>query len=123
MTATGEASVIVHSTPGMLAEDAAARLIIRLVDAQAARGVASMVLTGGRVAAKVYRAVAASPARDAVDWSRVDVWWGDERFLPGGDPERNETQARQALLAAVPANPTRAQPMPARAPPGGDGPR
>ena len=113
MTATGEASVIVHSTPGMLAEDAAARLIIRLVDAQAARGVASAVLTGGRVAAKVYRAVAASPARDAVDWSRVDVWWGDERFLPGGDPERNETQARQALLDAVPVNPTRMHPMPA----------
>ncbi len=108
-----EASVIVHAAADVLAEDVAARLIIKLVDAQAARGVASVVLTGGRVAAKVYRAVAASPARDAVDWSRVDVWWGDERFLPGGDAERNENQARAALLDAVPVNPVRIHPMPA----------
>jgi 6-phosphogluconolactonase len=108
-----EASVVVHATPDLLAEDVAARFIIKLVDAQAERGVASAVLTGGRVAAKVYRAVAASPARDAVDWSRVDLWWGDERFLPSGDPERNETQARAALLDAVPVDPDRIHPMPA----------
>src|SRR5262249_41261049 len=28
----------------------------------------------------------------------IDLYWGDERFLPSGDPERNETQAREALL-------------------------
>jgi 6-phosphogluconolactonase len=33
-----------------------------------------------------------------VDWTKVDLFWGDERFLPAGDPERNETQARAALL-------------------------
>jgi len=107
-----DASVIVHSEPEVLAEAAAARLLIRLLDAQAARGVASVVLTGGRVAAKVYQAVAASPAREAVDWSRVDLWWGDERFLPSGDPERNETQAWAALLDAVPVDPARVHPMP-----------
>ena len=107
-----DASVVVHSEPEVLAEAVAARLLIRLLDAQAARGVAGVVLTGGRVAAKVYQAVAASPARDAVDWSRVDVWWGDERFLPGGDPERNETQARAALLDAVPVDPARVHTMP-----------
>jgi 6-phosphogluconolactonase len=107
-----DASVIVHSEPGVLAEAVAARLLIRLVDAQAARGVAGVVLTGGRIAEKVYRAVAASPARDAVDWSRVDVWWGDERFLPGGHPERNQTQARAALLDSVPVDPARVHPMP-----------
>jgi 6-phosphogluconolactonase len=108
-----EAMVVVHADPDVLAEAVAARLLIRLVDAQAARGVATVVLTGGRVAAKVYRAVAASPARDAVDWSRVDVWWGDERFLPSGDPERNETQARATLLEALPLDPARVHPMPA----------
>jgi 6-phosphogluconolactonase len=64
------------------------------------------------VAAKVYRAVAASSARDAVDWSHVDFWWGDERFLPSGHPDRNETQARAALLDAVRVDPTRVHPMP-----------
>jgi 6-phosphogluconolactonase len=108
----GETSVVVHSAPDVLAEAVAARLIIRLVDAQAERGAAGLVLTGGRVAAKVYRAVAASSARDAVDWSHVDFWWGDERFLPSGHPDRNESQARAALLDAVRVDPARVHPMP-----------
>ncbi|GGM61440.1 6-phosphogluconolactonase [Micromonospora sonchi] len=108
-----EASVAVHADADLLAQAVAARLVVRLLDAQAARGEASVVLTGGRIAAAVYRAVAALPAADAVDWSRVDVWWGDERFLPAGDPERNETQARAALLDALPLDPARIHPMPA----------
>ncbi|HEY3610210.1 MAG TPA: 6-phosphogluconolactonase, partial [Pseudonocardiaceae bacterium] len=49
----------------------------------------------------------ASPARDAIDWHRIDLYWGDERFLPAGDPERNETQARAALLDHIPVTPDR----------------
>jgi 6-phosphogluconolactonase len=117
-----EDSVVVHRSADVLAEAVAARLIIRLVDAQAARGVASLVLTGGRVAAKVYRAIAASPARDAVDWSHVELWWGDERFLAQGHPDRNETQARAALLDAVRLDPARVHPMPPSDGPDGDDP-
>jgi 6-phosphogluconolactonase len=58
-------------------------------------------------------AIAASPARDAVDWSRVEIWWGDERYLPAGDAERNETQARGALLDQVAVDPHRVHPIPA----------
>lgn len=105
--------VVVHADPDLLARAAAARLVTRMVDAQAARGFASVVLTGGSMGIGVLAALAQSPARDAVQWSRVDVWWGDERFLPAGDPERNETQARQALLDAVPLDPERVHPMPA----------
>lgn len=108
-----EASVAVHADTDLLAQAVAARLLVKLLDAQAERGQASVVLTGGRIAAAVHRAVAALPARDAVDWSRVDVWWGDERFLPTGDPERNETQARTALLDVVPLDPARVHAMPA----------
>jgi 6-phosphogluconolactonase len=107
-----ETSVIVHADAGLLAEAVAARLLVRLVDAQAERGAASMVLTGGSIAGAVYRAVRDSPARDAVDWSRVDVWWGDERFVPHDDPDRNEVQARAALLDALPLDPARIHPMP-----------
>jgi 6-phosphogluconolactonase len=114
--------VIVHADPEVLAPAVAARLVVRLVDAQAARGVAGIVLTGGRIAAAVYRSVAASPAREAVDWSRVDVWWGDERFLPAGHPDRNDTQARAALLDELPLDPARVHPMPASDGPAGDDP-
>jgi 6-phosphogluconolactonase len=108
-----ETLVRVSPDPEVLAQAAAARFVVRLVDAQAERGLASVVLTGGRTAERIYRALRDSPARDAVDWRRVDVWWGDERFLPAGDPERNETQARAALLDALPLDPARVHPMPA----------
>src|SRR5690606_40234599 len=48
-----------------------------------------------------------------LDWSALDVWWGDERFLEPGDPERNETQARAALLDHVDVDESRVHPMPA----------
>ncbi|TQM84223.1 6-phosphogluconolactonase [Saccharothrix saharensis] len=94
--------VVVHRDGELLAAATAARLVTSLVDAQAARGSASLVLTGGRTGIAVLEHLRATPARDAVDWSRVDLYWGDERFLPSGHPERNETQAREALLDHVP---------------------
>lgn len=117
-----EHAVIVHADAELLAEAVAARMLVRLIDAQSARGSAGVVLTGGRVAAQVYRALAASPAVQAVDWSRVDVWWGDERFLPAGHPDRNETQAREALLDVVGVDPARVRPMPPSDGPDGDDP-
>ncbi|MEU4443095.1 6-phosphogluconolactonase [Actinosynnema sp. NPDC050801] len=94
--------VVVHRDGDLLAAATAARLVTSLVDAQAARGSASLVLTGGRTGIAVLEHLRATPARDAVDWSRVDLYWGDERFLPAGHPDRNETQAREALLDHVP---------------------
>jgi 6-phosphogluconolactonase len=93
-----EASVVVHADAEVLAHAAAARLAVRLLDAQAERGSASVVLTGGGIAAKMYAALREAPVHDAVDWSRVHFWWGDERWLPAGDAERNDVKAREALL-------------------------
>ncbi|MGW4464220.1 6-phosphogluconolactonase [Micromonospora sp. NPDC004704] len=107
-----ETSVEVHADAAVLAQVVAARLVVKLIDAQADRGEAGVVLTGGRIAAAVLLAVRDLPARDAIDWSRVDVWWGDERFLPSGHPERNETQARAALLDVLPLDPNRVHAMP-----------
>ncbi|WMX47646.1 6-phosphogluconolactonase [Streptomyces roseicoloratus] len=105
--------LVVHRDKELMAEAAAARLITKIVDAQAARGSASVVLTGGRNGNGLLAALRAAPARDAVDWSRLDLWWGDERYLPEGDPERNVTQAREALLDSVPVDPARVHAMPA----------
>ncbi|KAF0651296.1 MULTISPECIES: 6-phosphogluconolactonase [Streptomyces] len=105
--------LIVHRDKELMAQAAAARLITRIVDAQTARGTASVVLTGGRNGNGLLAALRTAPARDAIDWSRLDLWWGDERFLPEGDPDRNDTQAREALLDSVPLDPARVHPMPA----------
>jgi 6-phosphogluconolactonase len=102
---------VVYRTPQLLAAATAARLVTRLVDLQSARGTASVVLTGGRTGTAVLEELRAAPARDAVDWSQVDFFWGDERFLPAGHPERNETQARAALLDHVPVVPERVHAM------------
>lgn len=95
--------VFIHASGDLLAASAAARCVTRLADAIPARGHAHLVLTGGGIGTKVLAAIAAAPARNAVDWSRVDFWWGDERFEPTGDAERNETGARDALLNRVEA--------------------
>ncbi|MEU4767213.1 6-phosphogluconolactonase [Actinosynnema sp. NPDC023794] len=103
--------VVVHRDGELLAAAVAARLVTSLVDAQTARGSASLVLTGGRTGIAVLEQLRATPARDAVDWTRVDLYWGDERFLPAGHPDRNETQAREALLDHVPVPASRVHVM------------
>ncbi|HWC34343.1 MAG TPA: 6-phosphogluconolactonase [Mycobacteriales bacterium] len=103
--------VVVHRDATLLAQAVAARIITGIADAQAARGSASIVLTGGGIGGATLRELAASPAHDAIDWGHLDVWWGDERFLPSGHPDRNETQAREALLSHVPLDPSRVHPM------------
>jgi 6-phosphogluconolactonase len=113
-------TVVVHRDATVLAEAVAARLLTRLVDAQAQRGRASVVLTGGGIGIASLEAVRRAPARAAVDWRRVDVWWGDERFVPAGSEERNEVQARRALLDSLDLDPARVHPMGALGGPDGD---
>jgi 6-phosphogluconolactonase len=111
--------VLIHADADLLAKAVAARLVTTLVDAAAAGGRSSVVLTGGGVGTAVLAELAAAPARDAVDWRHLDIWWGDERFLPAGDPDRNETGARAALLDHVDVRADRVHPMPG--PDGQDG--
>jgi 6-phosphogluconolactonase len=104
--------IVVHRSADLLAAAVGARLVTRLVDMQAAGQVPSWVLTGGTIADNIHRTLAVSPARDAVDWEQVEIWWGDERFLPAGSSERNETQARAALLDALSLDSARVHAMP-----------
>lgn len=103
--------IAVHSHPNVLAAAVAARLITRLVDLQAAGNTPKIVLTGGTTGIAVLAQIRATVARDAVDWSRVEFYWGDERFVPPDDPERNEKQAREVLLDHLPVDPAKIFPM------------
>lgn len=93
--------VVVHPDATTLAAATAARLLTRLVDVQSHRAPVHVVLTGGTVGIATLAAVAEEQARDAVDWSEVHLWWGDERFLEDGHADRNETQARDALITPL----------------------
>lgn len=92
-----------------LAEAIARRLVARVVELQRSQGSASVVLTGGGVGIAALEAVRREPG-DA-DWARVDVWWGDERFVARDSEDRNELQARRALLDHVPVDPAKVHPM------------
>lgn len=63
----------------------------------AATAPASITLSGGDTARECYELLATAD----VDWGRVDVWFGDERWLPVHDPESNEGMARVTFLDEV----------------------
>jgi 6-phosphogluconolactonase len=90
--------VIVYPEKAALANAVATQFIDSLTESLSERGVAHVVLTGGSMGSAVLEAVATLGLAESVQWSGVHFWWGDERWLPAGDPERNETQARVALL-------------------------
>ena len=95
---TNERRVLVHPDKDALAGSVAARFLTKIIDILDDLGEANVCLTGGTMGSAVLAAINSSPARDSVDWSRVTFWWGDERYLPVGDPDRNDTQSRAALL-------------------------
>ncbi len=98
MTVTNDRRVLVHQSKQALAGSVAARFLTNMVDVLQDQDEANVVLTGGSVGIAVLAAINESAARDTIDWSRVNFWWGDERWVPRADPERNESQAREALL-------------------------
>jgi 6-phosphogluconolactonase len=93
--------------PSELATTVAASLIGSIARVQGLGRTPSVVLTGGSIADRIHAAVAASDDVRLVDWSDVDFWWGDERFVPEGDPDRNAGQARAAMLSHLPVTPSR----------------
>ena len=108
--------VVIEPDADRLARAVAEALVARLAAAQTLRGTASVVLTGGTIGIAVLErvaALAAEPVRETVDWALVDVWWGDERFVPAADDDRNEKAARRALLDVVGVDPARVHAMPA----------
>jgi 6-phosphogluconolactonase len=86
------------------------RLVGAITAAVDTRGVAYIVLTGGGTGVKLLKHVGDHGA--AIDWSKVHLFWGDDRYVPADDDDRNDKQAREALLdhIAVPAANVHAMP-------------
>jgi len=90
-------SVEVSPDATTLAHAIATRLTELLEQIQADGRRPSVVLTGGTIAIDTYEALQAG----SVDWSEVDFYWGDERFVPSGHADRNDQQARDAFLTRL----------------------
>jgi 6-phosphogluconolactonase len=101
-------------SPEALAAAVAGRLVVRLAAVQAAGRTPAVGLTGGTIAEKIHEAVvAATEGHEDVDWSDVDFWWGDERYVPAGDDGRNAKQAREVMLDPLDVDERRVHEMPA----------
>lgn len=95
-------SLIVCRDPDELATVAAEGVVGALGDARRREETFSLALSGGSTPLATYRKLAEA----SVDWSRVRLLFGDERFVPRDDPESNYRSAREHLIdpAEVPAS-------------------
>lgn len=109
---THEPRIEVHPDAAALAHAVAGEMIERIRQAQASGHTPQVCLTGGTIAEAIHRQVAEIAEESGVDWTAVDFWWGDERFVAADSPDRNEGQARAAFLDAlgVPAHRLHAMP-------------
>ena len=90
----------------------ALRLLDHLAELVALGEDPHVVLTGGSLTRRLHTRLAdLSAEREDVDWSRVSLWWGDERYVPAEDDERNAGQALQDGLRRLPLNRDRVHPM------------
>lgn len=89
--------VQIFDSPAQLAGDVARRFVAAARRAIAARGEFTVALAGGSTPRALYQQL----VKRHIDWSRVSVYWGDERFVARGDVLSNETMARAALLDHV----------------------
>lgn len=105
--------VVVRDDANDLARHVAAALLDLVEQVQAAGDVPDVCLTGGTIADAVHREVARQSVGRNVDWRRVELWWGDERYVSSDDGERNAGQARAAWLSHVDLDPDRVHEMPA----------
>jgi 6-phosphogluconolactonase len=115
MTGHPSPRVEVHESADDLATSVAGAFVRLMADCQATGEVPQVALTGGTIAEAIHREIARLAPESDVDWSRIDFFWGDERFVAPESPDRNAGQARAAFLDVVGADPARVQAMPSTA--------
>jgi len=87
-------------------ESGTAKEIVRLMaESIRERDVCRLVLSGGSTPEGVYRQLAAEPLRTFIDWSRVQLFFSDERCVPPDDPRSNFGMVKRELLTAVSIGP------------------
>jgi 6-phosphogluconolactonase len=61
-------------------------------------GDCSVVLSGGSSPKELYQLLAADEYKSKIDWSKVSFFFGDERYVPFGNPDNNGLMAKQTLF-------------------------
>lgn len=92
---------VVVETPAAFPRRAATWLAKTILDVLTARGRCTLALSGGTTPQPVYAALAGPDLVAGIDWSRVDVYFGDERAVPPEDAASNFHMAMESLLSKV----------------------
>ncbi len=98
-------TLLVSSDAPALAQALAQRVVADAQAAIGARGRFVLVLAGGSTPRAAYELLAQDPLRSAIDWTRVDVFFGDERCVPPSSDQSNFRMASETLLEHVPVPP------------------
>jgi 6-phosphogluconolactonase len=98
-----------------LSRRAAEAAVGTINDAVRTAGTCSIVLSGGTTPRALY-SLLASRFRAQIPWVNVQVFWGDERYVPPEDPRSNYRMAKETLLDHVPCPPANIHPMPTHFP-------
>jgi 6-phosphogluconolactonase len=93
--------VEIFSDRNTLVRAEADRIVKLMRDAIAARGRCLVALSGGSTPKPLYELLATPSYAGRIDWSRVHLFWGDERCVPPDHPESNYRMTREALIDRV----------------------
>ncbi len=85
-----------------LARGAAEEFVTKMAELTAAKPTVNVMLTGGTIGIATLAAIADREDAHLLDWSRINIWWGDERFVAADSADRNAVQARKAMLNKLP---------------------
>jgi len=94
-----------YGNSNALCVDAASFITIRTRAAIEMRGVATLVLSGGRSPIGLYNILCAHPYFEEMNWERTHIFWGDERFVPRDHDDSNYKMAYETLISKVPLPP------------------
>lgn len=102
-------TIFIHDNLDDLSLAVAQRVAAAAAQAIAARGVFHLVLAGGETPRRCYEKLRSL----AIDWAHVQIYFGDERCLPRGDAQRNDTMVHDTLLEHIVIPQTNVHPVPA----------
>jgi 6-phosphogluconolactonase len=105
------ADVRIHPDGDAVSREVARAIFQRIHETLATANRFSLSLAGGQTPRALYR-VLATEYRDTIPWSRLHLFWGDERYVPRDDPRSNYRLVGESLLDPVPIPKENVYPMP-----------
>ena len=106
---------VVHRFPdaNAVAESVAAKILEKLESLLKTKNEVHLVLTGGSVGIQTLASMNSNQKLNDVDFTKVHLWWGDERFVSAQSSDRNSLQAKNALLKYLKLDPNKVHEFPA----------